>query len=133
MTALQLALLAGMFYLDDLSRKRMGVNRHVAYRKRQYLQTVLDADHRMVYGFVAGLLLTVLVFHMIRHRGDQQWKTWLPLTGMTLVLGLILTLPAALQRPAYVYLLAGAGVIWLLEGIKVLYPQVIRAWGHKKN
>lgn len=120
LTALQLLGVTGAFVLNDLSHKKVGVNHHVVYRKQQYMQTLLDAEHRLVYGFLLGLFLAVMVVFLTRHRERKYWKAVLPLTLITIVTGLFLLLPAAHAMPAYVYILFLLVIIWGLEAIKTL-------------
>ena len=60
LTALQLLCITGAFVLNDLRHKKVGVNHHVVYRKQQYMQTILDTEHRLVYGILPGLFLAVI-------------------------------------------------------------------------
>jgi len=118
LTAFQMLCIAGAYVLDDLSHRKVGVNHHVVYRKRQYLQTLLDADHLMVYGIILGILLAVMVVYLIRHRGRHYLNAIMPLFLLTLAIGFLLVLPAAIAMPAYVYILFLSLIVWGLEAIK---------------
>lgn len=118
LTALQLMCIAGAYILDDLSRKKVGVNHHVVYRKKQYMETALKPEHMMVYGIILGILLAGVAVYLIRHRRRDYLMALLPLILLTFVIGLLLVLPAAIAMPAYVYILFLAVVVWGLEVIK---------------
>ncbi len=118
LTFLQAACLAGAYLLDDLSRKKAGVNHHVVYRKNQYMKTILDADHRFVYGILAILILAGLVIYLLRHREGNYVKILIPLVLWTMAAGAVLFLPAVMERPTYVYLLGIVLVVWLLQCLK---------------
>lgn len=118
LTGLQLVCLAGAYVLEDLSHKKAGVNHHVVYKKQQYFQTILDADHLMIYRLLVGVILAALVFYLIRQGAQKYWKALLPLILITFAVGFALISPAMMDLPAYVYLLFLALVVWLLEWIK---------------
>lgn len=120
LTALQLLCVTGAFVLNDLSNKKVGVNHHVVYRKQRYMQTLLDAEHRLVYGILLGLFLAVMIIFLARHRARIYRNALLPLILITIVTGLFLFLPAAHAMPAYVYILFLMVIIWGLEAIKTL-------------
>lgn len=118
LTAFQMLCIAGAYVLDDLSHRKVGVNHHVVYRKRQYLQTLLDADHLMIYGIILGVLLALMAVYLISHRGRHYRKAIMPLILLTLAIGLLLVLPEAIAMPAYVYILFLSLIVWGLEAIK---------------
>lgn len=120
LTAFQFLCVAGAVWLDDLSRSKVGVNHHVVYKKRQYMQTLLDSNHMLMYGILLGILLTVMVLYLARHRERETWIALLPLVLLTLAVGLFMVLPAAIAMPAYVYLLLLLVIIWGLEAAKVI-------------
>ncbi|MDK9711938.1 hypothetical protein [Acidaminobacter sp.] len=93
------------------------------------MQTILDAEHMMVYGIILGILLAVMVVYLIRHRQLKYWRAVLSLALNTIVSGFFLFLPAAQAMPAYIYILLLLVIIWTLEAIKFL----MRAYWLRQN
>jgi len=121
LTALQLICVAGAYILDDLSHKKVGVNHHVVFMKRQYMQTILDADHLIFYRIIVGIALAVIAVYLLRHAERKYWRALLPLMLITLVIGLALTLPMVMDLPAYPYILFLIVIVWLLELVKAIF------------
>lgn len=66
---LQIALAAGLVWFNQLAYRRGGVNHHVAFRKRQYNQTVFTEDNVLVMKIVLAVLIAALAALLI-------WLLW---------------------------------------------------------
>lgn len=120
LTTFQLLCLAGAVTLNNLSYKKAGVNHHVLYKKKQYMQTLLDLDHRIIYGLILGILLTGMLVYLIRYKHSKNLSPLLPMILITIISLLFLVMPAAQALPAYIYILFLLMITWVLELIKFL-------------
>lgn len=116
LTALQAFCLGGAWYLEKLSQEKVGVNHHVLYRKRQYLQSILSDELMTVYQAVLLLILIILIIVWFRQRSRR--RILMPLLVSTGLLFLALSLPAFRALNTFVYALVLVGVVWLLELLK---------------
>jgi hypothetical protein len=123
LTVLQAVCGAGIFLLDRLSRRSVGVNHHVVFRRHQYLQTVLSAGHVRIYAAVLLLLFLLVLALLIRgvRRGGPRRAAAEAgvLLALTALLEAELLLPLFAALPIYVYLLGLTLVIWVLQALKL--------------
>lgn len=127
LTVLQTAAVIGGYVLDDLSHKKAGVNHHVVFRKRQYLQTILREDRIILYLLLAAVILILIAVYLFRHPGWHLARILGPLAMITITLGLALTSSVFKAMPAYVYLLGIGLLVWGIEFVKVLLKvQVVK-------
>ena len=120
LSLLQISSLVGGYVLDDLSRRKVGVNHHVVIQKRRVLQTILRVDRIILYQILILFILGAIIAYLVRHREWPRVRVLGPLAIITLTIGLGLTVPFFKTMPAYVYLLGIGGLVWILEFVKVL-------------
>jgi hypothetical protein len=125
LTILQGVCAVGAAVLDRLSHRSAGVNHHVVFRRQQYLQTVLSADHVRIYALVLSAVLLVLAAALIRGlRRGQPARVLRALGGLAVFTAALLAellVPAAAAIPIYIYLLGLTLAIWALQALKLAW------------
>jgi hypothetical protein len=130
LTLLQLIGGLGIFYLDNLSRKKVGVNHHVIIRKKEFISTWLRSDQVDVYKLVLLIIVFLALFYLIYQlfRRENWWRY--VSTCLVIILSLLLYFELSLDvfkaLPVFMYLLYVTTGILLIEIIKIVVQFVIR-------
>jgi hypothetical protein len=120
----------GIFYLDDLSRKRVGVNHHVIIRKKEFISSWMNSNqidiYKLVLIVIIVLALSYLIYQLIK---KEKWWNYVS-TFLVMVLSVLLYLELVLDLfrslPVYMYLLYLTAGILLIEIIKLIIQCVIK-------
>lgn len=130
LTFLQIIGFIGVFVLNDMSRKRVGVNHHVIIRKREFIASFLNSEQVSLYKVFLIVLLIVflifLVFQIVRR--VPWWKLGSTIIVM-LICGLLyleLIQATFIALPIYTYVLMVTGVILVIEIFKVIITGFIK-------
>ena len=129
-TLLQALLIGGLVWFNKLSYKLGGVNHHVAYRKRQYNQSIFTPTQVLWMKIALGVLALALILALL-------WLLWKRSTpGGMLLCGLSalwcailfweLTSPAFQAIRIYPYAVLGTAVLLALELFLLLLWRVTR-------
>lgn len=120
----------GIFYLDDLSRKRVGVNHHVIIRKKEFISSWMNSNQVDIYKLVLIVIVVLAISYLIYQlfRKEKWWKyvsTFLVIL-LSVLLYMELVLEVFQSLPVYIYLLYVTGGILLIEIIKLIIQCVIK-------
>lgn len=118
-TLLQLVLIAGLVWFDKLAYQRAGVNHHVAYRKRQYNQTIFTESNVTVMKIALALLIAALVALMLWLLWKRAGKAGALLCGLSTLWAAVLIWELTAERflavRIYPYAVLGTAVGLALE------------------
>ena len=120
----------GIFYLDDLSGKKVGVNHHVIIRKKEFISTWMSSNQVDVYKLVLIVIVVLTMSYLIYQlfRKGKWWSFVSPLLVVLLsvLLYMELVMEVFQSLPVYMYLLYVTVGILLLEIIKLIIQCVIK-------
>ena len=129
-TLLQAARAGGLKWFDGLAYKRGGVNHHVAYRKRQYNQTIFTEENVAAMKIALGIFVAVMVALLL-------WLLWKRAGGGALICGLSalwavvllwqLTSESFKAVRIYPYAILGAVIALGLELVRLILWAATRA------
>jgi hypothetical protein len=119
----------GIFYLEDLSRKRVGVNHHVIIRKKEFISSWMSNNQIDVYKLVLLVIVVLAVMYFIYQvfRRENCWRyvsTFLVILLSVLVY-FELILEVFQNLPVYMYLVYITVGILFIEIIKVVIQKLI--------
>jgi hypothetical protein len=102
---------------------RMGAHRHLKVRGDVYLSGILSRFNLTIAAIVVAVILVLLLFFFLRTRKhrpqpNQLWSMRLGLF-LTLLLILLLILPEIRTLLIFPWLLLCAGMLWLMQLIKL--------------
>ncbi len=120
----------GIFYLDDLSRKRVGVNHHVIIRKKEFISTWMSSNQVDIYKLVL-IVIVVLAMSYLIYQLFRKEKCWIFVSPLLVILFSVLLYMELVMEvfqslPVYMYLLYMTGGILLIEIIKLIIQCVIK-------
>lgn len=120
----------GIFYLDDLSGKKVGVNHHVIIRKKEFISSWMSSSQVDVYMWVLLVIVVLAIFYLSYqlYRRQNWWSFVSPL--LVILLSVLLYMELVLEvfqsLPVYMYMLYVTGGILLIEIIKLIIQCVIK-------
>lgn len=130
LSLLQLVGGLGIFYLDDLSGKKVGVNHHVIIRKKEFISSWMNSNQVDVYKLVLIVIVVLAIFYLIYQLfRKEKWSSFvstLLLILFSVLLYMELVLEVFQSLPVYMYLLYVTGGILLIEIIKIVVQYVIK-------
>lgn len=120
----------GIFYLDDLSGKKVGVNHHVIIRKKEFISSWMSSSQVDVYMWVLLVIGVLAIFYLCYqlYRRQKGWSFVSPLLVIlfSVLLYLELVLEVFQSLPVYMYLLYVTAGILLIEIIKLTIQSIIK-------
>ncbi len=119
----------GIFFLDDLSGKKIGVNHHVIIKKKEFISTWMSNNQVDVYKLVLLVIVVLAVVYFIYqiYRRVNWWRyvsTFLVIIFSILVY-FELILEVFQSLPVYMYLVYVTVGILFIEIIKVVIQKLI--------
>lgn len=119
----------GIFYLDDLSGKKIGVNHHVIIRKKEFIATWMSSNQVDVYKLVllviVVLALCYLVYQLFRRENWWRYVSTFLVILLSVLLYFELVLDVFQSLPVYMYLWYVTAGILLVEIIKVFIQYLL--------
>lgn len=119
---IQIFSLVGLFILNSLVRKKVGVNHHVLIRKKEYLDSFLSPDMIEIYKFAIIVIIVLAIIYFlfctIRKRGALRIINSIVIAIISILIYLELVVEKIISLPIYVYLLLITVVVLILEVIK---------------
>ncbi len=124
---------AGIFFLDDLSGKKVGVNHHVIIRKKEFISTWMSNSQVDMYKLVLLVIVVLAVLYVIYQLFRREnWCKYVS-TFLVILLSFLLYFELVLEvfqsLPVYMYLLYITAGILFIEIIKALVQNLLL---HKK-
>lgn len=119
----------GIFYLDDLSRKRVGVNHHVIIRKKEFIAAWMNSNQIDLYRLVLVVIVVLAIFYLIYQLFRKEKLLNFVSTFLVILFSVLIyfELSSGVFRGLniYMYLVYISLGILLIEIIKVLVQYVI--------
>ena len=129
-TLLQALLIGGLVWFNRLAYRRGGVNHHVAYRKRQYNESIFTPTHVLWMKIALGVLALALVLALLWLLWKRSARGGALLCGLSALWCVILlwelTSPAFLAIRIYPYAVLGTAVLLALELLLLLLWRLTR-------
>ena len=124
LSSIQAVALAAPFVLHYFGSHTMGAHRHLKVRSDVYLSGILNSTNLTIAAvFVAVIIVLLLGLWILagihRPRPNKLWSIMLSFL-FSLVLFLILTLPAVKSLLIFPWLLLCAALVWILQLAKML-------------
>lgn len=119
----------GIFYLDNLSRKKVGVNHHVIIKKKEFIATWMSDNQVDIYMLVllviVVLALCYLVYQLYKRENWWRYVSTFLVILLSVLLYFELVLDVFQSLPVYMYLLYVTAGILLVEIIKVFIQHLL--------
>lgn len=119
----------GIFYLDNLSRKKVGVNHHVIIKKKEFISTWMSSNqvdiYKLVLIVIVVLALCYLVFQLFKRENRWRYVSTFLVILLSVLLYFELVLDVFQSLPVYMYLLYVTAGILLVEIIKVFIQHFV--------
>jgi hypothetical protein len=120
----------GIFYLDDLSGKKVGVNHHVIIRKKEFISSWMNSNqvdiYKLVLIVIVVLAMSYLIYQLIKKEKWSSLVSPLLVILFSFLLYMELILEVFQSLPVYMYLLFVTAGILLIEIIKLIIQCVIK-------
>ncbi|MFI3171686.1 MAG: hypothetical protein R3Y58_04865 [Eubacteriales bacterium] len=122
LSIVQCLLCVAIAVLHRLAQIKVGVNRHVVYKRIQYSKGILNETGLniiFVLSLIACLILIVVMVRMIKNGGYKIMIFSLAL-AIILAIGIMLEvkLPSIQETPIYIYLLLATAIVFGIELVK---------------
>lgn len=81
----QIALITAVFVINDLTRKKAGVNHHVYYKRHQYEQSIYSIDSLVWQSIIAaliGLLFLLFLVFALKKSKSRFYQLQIALTAI---------------------------------------------------
>lgn len=98
---IQAILIIALAVLENLTKKKAGVNHHLHYKRSYHLKRVLKFEIRLVLAILLIVLIIYLCYRLINHTG----KTMIEPLIWSVVLVIALLAPAARKLMVYPYMI----------------------------
>ncbi|KAF0092051.1 MAG: hypothetical protein FD141_235 [Fusobacteria bacterium] len=119
----------GIFFLDDLSGKKVGVNHHVIIKKKEFISTWMSNNqvdvYKLVLLFIVVLASCYLVYQIFKR---ENWWRYVS-TFLVILFGILiyceLILEVFQELPVYMYLVYMSVGILFIEILKVVIQKLM--------
>ena len=110
---LQFLVIIAAVVLEDLSTKKMGVNRYLLFSKEEYAELFLSPERLKIYGilFIVGIIGCFILF-IVNMKKVKKWSSIL-LAIIYQIIGLIILSKVTLQ--AYPFFVLGIWIVIIFQ------------------
>ena len=107
---LQFIVIIAAVVLEDLSTKKMGVNRYLLFSKEEYAELFLSPERLKIYGilFIVGIIVCFILFIVNMKKGSS-----ILLAIIYQIIGLIILFKVTLQ--AYPFFVLGIWIVIIFQ------------------
>jgi hypothetical protein len=107
---LQFLVIIAAVVLEDLSTKKMGVNRYLLFSKEEYAELFLSPERLKIYGilFIVGIIVCFILFIVNMKKGSS-----ILLAIIYQIIGLIILTKVTLQ--AYPFFVLGIWIVIIFQ------------------
>lgn len=120
---IQLALIVGVFIINDLTGKKAGVMHHVYYKRHQYEQGIYSLQNLLwqkTLGIVLGIIFVIILMYAIKKRKSTFYKLQIFLAAIiSFLIYLIISNNSFINMLAYPYFIMAFELVLLIQIIIV--------------
>lgn len=112
---LQFIVIIAAVVLEDLSTKKMGVNRYLLFSKEEYAELFLSPERLKIYGilFIVGIFVCFILFIVNMKKGSS-----ILLAIIYQIIGLIILFKVTLQ--AYPFFVLGIWIVIIFQYLWIM-------------
>ncbi len=119
---LQIIIIAGIFSLELLSKKKAGVNHHLIARKYQLQEGLFNSDNIMLLCAIIFIITLAVIFLSIKQKKITLIKINFIIVGAFFILASNYELIKGLN--SYIYILSGTIIIFTIQFLIILIDYV---------
>jgi hypothetical protein len=116
---LQFLVIIAAVVLEDLSTKKMGVNRYLLFSKEKYAELFLSPERLKIYGilFIVGIIVCFILFIVNMKKGSS-----ILLAIIYQIIGLIILTKVTLQ--AYPFFVLGIWIVIIFQYLWIVMAAI---------
>jgi hypothetical protein len=116
---LQFLVIIAAVVLEDLSTKKMGVNRYLLFSKEEYAELFLSPERLKIYGilFIVGIIVCFILFIVNMKKGSS-----ILLAIIYQIIGLIILSKVTLQ--AYPFFVLGIWIVIIFQYLWIVMAAI---------